>query len=64
MPNVSERRMNSWRVLVAHLTGPRQELDAVEPLVASEVHLGDERVQVPDRGLADLARARGLDEPS
>ena len=41
--------------VVAHLTGAGEEVDALEPLVAGEVHLGHKRMEVLDRRLADLA---------
>ena len=57
-PSVSDRRMNSWRVGVAHLAGGGEELDAGEPLVALQAHLFDEGVEVADGRLGDLPQAR------
>jgi hypothetical protein len=47
-------------LVVCDVAGPREQVYPLEPLLLSEFHLADERVQVPDEALHDLPESLRL----
>jgi hypothetical protein len=58
-PSVSDRRMNSCRFVIAHLSGAGQEIDGVVPFALAQIHILGKGMQMPHQRAITSAR-RGL----